>query len=403
VVYNSSYTEYNSDNIFWNWSVNDFSDCILCQKSNPCVVNNISLSGCCDGLVVNVAAGYNPPNEGESATLANQTVLSGDIPLEIGACYIRIPYDVSYPDGPTVTEFNPGDTYNNCVDCVNNNTCPSPTPTPTPTNTLTPTVTPTISVTPSSSLDVVYEYFNSVSICCNSTGTPISGVVGLNSNLGLSSGDYVVINGDAYQLGTSTVSSGTEYLNASGPYTDCDDAVSNATNPCRYDMIPCCGSGSGPSYYPPFTLEIFSILTNGEAFFTTQVQPYQGITDKCMSVDTYTGNYSVDTIYPAVMQSNGNGCINRCSRCTFVVRPCGWPTNVHILWNVNTLTSMTAGTVWYDSGLSSWISTNFPGSTTLLPTNCLTILPASEGSYAGSHDGYNYTINLVSNCSDITC
>jgi hypothetical protein len=61
---------------------------------------------------------------------------------------------------------------------------------------------------------------------------------------------------------------------------------------------------------------------------------------------------------------------------------------------------MTAGTVWYDSGLSSWISTNFPGSPTLLPTNCLTILPASEGSYAGSHDGYNYTINLVSNCSD---
>jgi len=170
-------------------------------------------------------------------------------------------------------------------------------------------------------------------------------------------------------------------------------------------MEPCCDD-NGVSYYSPFTLEIFNILNINDNFYTMVPPPYPNITDKCMRVQSYSGTYPVDTTFQQSMTYNGNGCINRCSRCGYAVRPCGWPTSAYILWTVNPQVGMTTGTIWYDSGLANWISTNFPGSTILLPTNCLTILtstPSGSLVSGGAHDGYNYTINSVSSCSDSTC
>ena len=166
-------------------------------------------------------------------------------------------------------------------------------------------------------------------------------------------------------------------------------------------MEPCCDD-NGVSYYPPFTLEIFNILNTNDNFYTMVPPPYPNITDKCMRVQSYSGTYPVDTTFQQTMTFNGNGCINRCSRCGYAVRPCGWPTSAYMLWSVNPQVGMIAGSVWYDSGLANWISTN----TGLPSSNCLEILTStpSGGLVSGvAHDGYNYTVSPVLNCLDSSC
>jgi hypothetical protein len=249
-----------------------------------------------------------------------------------------------------------------------------------------------------------YVYFEGAGIsqCCDSTDTPITTDIALPLSAGIGENDYVVIDGDAYQLGSySTSSTGTIYTNVTGPYADCDDAVTNATNPCRYDMEPCCTQVSGPSYYAPFTLEVNTILTNGDTFFNIVVPPYEGVTDKCMSVQTYTGNYSVDTVFWQNVTFNANGCINRCQRCSFLVRPCSWGTN-YILWTVDTQPGMTVGSVWEDTGLATWLSVNLPGAPS---ADCLEILSTSPtGGLLGNYsNAYNFTQTSVTGCSDPAC
>ena len=246
-----------------------------------------------------------------------------------------------------------------------------------------------------------YTYFSGLDLCCDSTDTPITGPVGFLNTLNVSVNDYVVVNGDAYQVTGTTTSNGTQYPSATGGYTSCSDAVSNATNPCRYDMEPCCTQVGGPSYYSPFTLELNIILTIGDTYYTTQPNPYPGVTDKCMSVQSYTGTYPVDTLYQQTMLSNGNGCINRCSRCSYLVRPCGWSTN-YILWNVNTQVGMTVGSVWEDTGLAAWLSANLPGAPS---ADCVEILSTSPtGGLLGNYgSAYNFTQTLVTGCSDPAC
>ena len=247
-----------------------------------------------------------------------------------------------------------------------------------------------------------YTYFTSVSLCCDSTDTPITGSVGILNSLGVTTNDYVVINGDAYQITGTITTTGTEYTNVTGPYTSCSNAVTNADNPCRYDMEPCCSQVNGPSYYPPFTLEINQILNVNDTYFTQVPPPNSNVTDKCMSVQNYTGNYAVDSQYQNYMSFNGSGCINRCSRCSYAVTPCGWPSNYYIIWTVNPLPGMIPGSVWYDDGLASWIAAN--GYNSLGITNCLTIINVTSQTYLNHYgNAYINSQNNVSNCSDSTC
>ena len=59
INYNPSYTEYYNtpegyDGFFGIYE--SYTDCLTCQASNACVETDVSLSGCCDGLVYNVVS-----------------------------------------------------------------------------------------------------------------------------------------------------------------------------------------------------------------------------------------------------------------------------------------------------------------------------------------------------------
>ena len=251
-----------------------------------------------------------------------------------------------------------------------------------------------------------YTYFSGLELCCDSTDTPITGPVGFLNTLNVSVNDYVVVNGDAYQVTGSTTSSGTQYPSATGGYTSCSDAVSNATNGCRYDFEPCCTSGTNQvSYYPPFSVTgSTTIYTIGDSFFNQAPPPYPGQVDKCMSVQPYSGNYTVNNSDPFLtgMQNNGQGCFNRCSRCTYLVQPCGWPSSAYLLVHLTPQGGMLTGTVWSDTGLASWIATNQPS---LPSTNCYTIVGTSAGTAVGIYsNAYNFTQTLqTGGCGSAAC
>jgi hypothetical protein len=249
-----------------------------------------------------------------------------------------------------------------------------------------------------------YTYFSEVTLCCDSTDTPITGPVGLLNTLGANVNDYVVIDGNAYQITGSITTTGTQYPNATGTYTSCSNAVSNASVGCRYDFVSCCDNvASIASYYPSFSVQIPQIYDIGFTFYNTIVQPYPNQTDKCMSIQEYSGG-AIDNNndFLTGMNPNAVGCINRCSRCSFIVRPCGWSTNVHITVTVLPTPQMIPGTVWSDTGLQSWIINNGFGG--LGVTNCYTIL-SSAGSTTnlGGYNGYSYTQTLQSSCSSSAC
>ena len=251
-----------------------------------------------------------------------------------------------------------------------------------------------------------YVYFDGsqLTICCDSTDNPITTDIGLPISLGVTPNDYVIVDGDAYQLGGySSTDTGTIYTDATGPYTDCNDALSAtpSPNPCRYDMIPCCDT-NGASNYPPFTWEVLELQTINDTFRSTAPPPYAGQTDKCVSVQTYTGNYNVDNYFPTVMEYNGSDCINRCSRCSYAVQPCGYPPNWYIIVTLTPQSGMITGSIWYDSGLSNWLTSNG-----LPSANCYEILAVpTPGNfiYKGAYSsGYNYTQTSVTGCSDSSC
>jgi hypothetical protein len=243
-----------------------------------------------------------------------------------------------------------------------------------------------------------------VTLCCDSTDTPITGPVGLLNTLGANVNDYVVIDGNAYQITGSITTTGTQYPNATGTYTSCSNAVSNASLGCRYDLVSCCDNeASIASYYPSFSVQIPQIYDIGFTFYNTIVQPYPNQTDKCMSIQEYSGGIiDNNNDFLTGMNPNAVGCINRCSRCSFIVRPCGWGTNVHIIVTVLPTPQMIPGTVWHDTGLQSWIINNGFGS--FGATNCYTILSsAGSATNLGGYNGYTYTQTLQSSCSSSVC
>jgi len=251
-----------------------------------------------------------------------------------------------------------------------------------------------------------YDYFDEITLCCDSTDSPITGSVGLPSSLNAGYGSYVVIEGDAYFISGEPTATGTEYPNATGTYTSCQDAVNNATNGCRYDLLSCCGDGgaNGASTYPSFAIQTSTIYDINETYFTNLVPPYQGITEKCMSIQEYSGDYDINNSNPFLnyMIPNGDGCVNRCSRCSYVVRPCGWSTGF-IIVVIESQPGMSVGSVWQDTGLASWISVNQPGQYTAL---CYTLLDPTQnnGTFYGSYStAYTNTQTSVSGCSSASC
>ena len=223
-------------------------------------------------------------------------------------------------------------------------------------------------------------------------------MVGISSGLNAMAGDYVVIDGDAYQLGASTGSVGTIYNGASGTYNDCDDAISNASNGCRYDFEPCCDDGV--SYFaPPKYVQTSNILTVGTTRIGTN--PSNGV-DTCMLIQTYSGNYTLNntylTVFPEVLADCNTA---RCSRCAYRVQVCGG-SGLNIIWVIAPgVSNIQVGNVYYDSGLQTYLTANFLG----VISNCVTITLSSAGPTSGTYssDALGNTYNLVGNCLDPSC
>src|SRR6056300_1226179 len=165
-------------------------------------------------------------------------------------CFIPIPpidYDTIYAENYTTVQ------YEDCIICQSStNLTPTPTSTVTPTLTVTPTITPSItpSITPTPS--VSWDYFSAPTICCDSTDTPITGNIAIQSSYLLDSGDITILNGHAYTLGIKQPAVGDETFitDVVGDFSTCEQAVSYAvylsgtTSGCRYTFSACCGVDS---------------------------------------------------------------------------------------------------------------------------------------------------------------
>jgi len=253
INYNSNYTEfYNTPEgypTFFGAESADsiYSDCASCANDNNfCIEQNISLSGCCDGNIVNVANGYNLPAIGESAVLISTIGLSGiPNPLIVGNCYVRIEFTGGDLEASTA-EFTYGSYYDGCTPCVEENTCPSLTPTPTvtttPTLTVTPTITVTPSITPTQSEPATYTRRN-LTPCCTNFGDQVTVITeaNINDSLNVISGDIVSLDGVCYTLGNTIEGVSDNTPTSQVEYSDCETCLINQpqTNWCINSYTAC--------------------------------------------------------------------------------------------------------------------------------------------------------------------
>ena len=265
------------------------------------------------------------------------------------------------------------------------------TPTPTNTPTLTPNVTPTH--TPTSTAN--YDYFRGLELCCNSTDNPITGAIGLPAGQ-FNTGDFIVIEGNAYVLqGGDT--SGVPYA-ASGPYTDCNDALSQpGVNQCRYDLEPCCDSGINPP--PARYVQSPTVLTIGHTRWTTGLVPNHPTVASCMLIQDYSGTLTFSNTYLSTFSNTDtSGCSSgRCERCAYTAKLCGEET--YFTWVVVPgANNITIGDVFTDSLLSSqsW-NTNSKKCLVIVATQS----PTPSNSYNSAQVGATYT--SVSGCNDNAC
>ena len=357
VAYDPLYTQYNLNTGFWLWGNTSYTDCTDCVGTEPCFTNNVSLSGCCDGTVYNVGAMQNGPDIGESAVLTSQTVIGGQA-LVIGACYVRIPYNASYPDGPTVAGFTYLDTYTDCDDCVNNNTCPSVTPTPsitttpsitatpsvtqTPSNTTTPSVTPTQTVTPSitptTSTEPTYTSFL-LTPCCENN---FSGVTVLNhaqvlDSLSVTTGDIVSLDSICYTLGNVAPFTSTNTPSTQNTYLDCDTCLSSQSQTywCVHTYVACFeenyGAGdlmAAPTRYNDLIAQVDPTGTGDEYLQFTHI-----VTNSSSQTVSFEDCYVYDPTYDETAtlkfhSANGTDCCQpdtpgaKCSGAFIVLRSC---------------------------------------------------------------------------------
>ena len=357
VAYDPLYTQYNLNTGFWLWGNTSYTDCTDCVGTEPCFTNDVSLSGCCDGTVYNVSSMQNGPDIGESAVLTYQQVIGGQA-LVIGACYVRIPYNASYPDGPTVAAFTYLDTYSDCDDCVNNNTCPSVTPTPsitttpsitvtpsvtqTPSNTTTPSITPTQTVTPSitptTSAEPTYTSFL-LTPCCENN---FSGVTVLNhaqvlDSLSVTTGDIVSLDSICYTLDNVAPFTSSNTPSTQNTYLDCDTCLSSQSQTywCVHTYVACFEENysagdlmAAPTRYNDLIAQVDPTGTGDEYLQFTHI-----VTNTASQNVSFEDCYVYDPTYDETAtlkfhSSNGTSCCQpdtpgaKCSGAYVVLRSC---------------------------------------------------------------------------------
>ena len=272
---------------------------------------------------------------------------------------------------------------------------PTNTPTNTPTQTAEVTLTPNVTPTHTPTSTANYDYFRGLELCCNSTDNPITGAIGLPAGQ-FNTGDFIVIEGNAYVLqGGDT--SGVPYA-ASGPYTDCNDALSQpGVNQCRYDLEPCCDSGINPP--PARYVQSPTVLTIGHTRWTTGLVPNHPTVASCMLIQDYSGTLAFSSSYLSTFSNTDtSGCSSgRCERCAYTAKLCGEET--YFTWVVVPgANNITIGDVFTDSLLSSqsW-NTNSKKCLVIVATQS----PTPSNSYNSAQAGATYT--SVSGCNDNAC
>lgn len=304
----------------------------------------------------------------------------------------RTPKETLTPTPTPESTPNPTDTPTSTPEVTPTNTqtqTPEVTSTPTDTPAVTPTNTPTNSVS--------VEYFKSMTLCCDSTDSPITGVLGLPAGQ-YNPGDFIIVNGDAYTLGDTTTDVGPIYT-ASGPYGSCNEALAIATNKCRYDLVNCCDAGDGLTPYPPAAIEVSQILATGTVLWANGLYPGDNTVTTCMQITPYSGNYSVNNSYLSIFTNTDTSCsVGRCLRCVYIGQLCDVEPAVYVRWVIEPgANTISIGDTYYDSGLAAqpWNTSN---------TSCLTIVnPSTPQNYNYNSAAGGFTYSQVTDCNNEQC